>query len=376
MDGDEKIMMVGGGSSGEGVNNRLVLTSVDDDGDYFRSISSLQKKKKEEQHQRQKKVQESQEEEQKYQIYKRIIPPETTSSSSSSSSFTEDQTHETAIIISTHLIPSHPSLNTLLETIDSLKHIEGLPPKSQLILTVDGLNDNTAKNRQTYFLLRSNNNHHKLKLYIKALKHEFIQKDNYFNVQIMASNHHRGLGHILHDAIDTLLHPNTKYAYILQQDLPFIRPINHTAILQTAYDHPNKLHIVRFNTRSNEIMDREKVPCWNQTEPFQSIHNIHLHKTPLWSDRNHWVNLTYWKTVIQPNIDLNTFPEVKMSKLAWVDCRMYGPYMYGLPGEKEYVKHTDGSERYGKKIKARIERGDVKKEDLKEKTIREEKIEI
>ncbi len=276
--------------------------------------------------------------------------------------------YETAVIISTHLIPSHPKLDIIKETVDSLNHLIGLPKKSQIILTVDGLNENTPENRKSYHLLKTPANKNKLKSYIEALKKQY---GHLINVRIMVSDKHRHLGENLQNAVE-LLDEKTEFAYILQQDLPFTRDINHTAIVKTRREYPEYIRLIRFNNRQSRILKNS--PCWNQTEPVQHINGIHLHRTHEWSDMDYWVDLKFYREEILAKIDLNNFPEVSMMSKARKNCSFYGPHMYGLPEEKAYVKHTDGAERYGKKLKARIANGDIKKEDLMPNTIREESI--
>ena len=278
--------------------------------------------------------------------------------------------YETAIIISTHLVPSHPSLSILKETMDSWKYLSGLPANSQIIITVDGLADNTSTNRKSYFLLKSNENENRRQQYIAALKEEFRHREN---IKIMVNERHGHLGNILKNAVE-LLDPRTEFVYILQQDLPFIRNINHTAIVKTRREYPEYVRLVRFSHRPNPILN--KIPCWNQTEPVQSVNGIHLHKTSQWSDMNHWVDLKFYREHILSKINLNNFPEVAMQSNAAKNCSFYGPHMYGLPGEKAFVKHTDGAERYGQKLKTRIANGAVKIKDLRLSTIREENISI
>ncbi len=277
--------------------------------------------------------------------------------------------YDTAVIITTHLIPSHPSLEIFNETLQSLKFLKGLPSNSQIIVTVDGLNEDTPENRQTYHLLKSESNEKRLQIYINTLKMAYR---NHENINILVSKAHQHLGWTLKNALD-YVDKKTKYLYILQQDLPFIRDINHTAIVKTVQDYPDIVNLIRFNNRINRVQRHD---CWNQTEPVQNINGISLHKTPTWSDMDYFTPVPFFRDHILSSVDLNDFPERSMMKIAWKNCSFYGPHLYGNPLEEAYVKHTDGAERYGKKLKARIAKGDVKKEDLKASTIREEKIEI
>ena len=76
----------------------------------------------------------------------------------------DSQSRETAIIIPTHLVPSHPSLHLLMEVMNSIdKYISGLHPKAPIIITVDNLMDNSKRNRAKngLFLLDNEENRKK-----------------------------------------------------------------------------------------------------------------------------------------------------------------------------------------------------------------------
>lgn len=277
-------------------------------------------------------------------------------------------TDRTAVIITTHLIPTHPSLEILNQTIESLKFLKGLPSNAQIIITVDGLNEDTQENRKAYHLLRSEVNQAKLQSYIKALKEAYGYRDN---VKLLVSKIHQHLGWSLKNAIQ-FLDQGTEYVYVIQQDLPFVREINHTAIAKTVQEFPDIVNLIRFNNRPNRVLQNSE--CWNQSEPVQHVNSIHLHKTPQWSDMNYFTPLWFYREHILSTINLDGFPEQTMMNIAWKNCSFYGPHLYGAPLDHAYVKHTDGAERYGYKLKARIARGEVRKEDLRPITIREEKI--
>ncbi len=249
-----------------------------------------------------------------------------------------DEDYETAIIISTHLIPSHPSLDILNETMKSLNYLNGLSPNTQIIITVDGLREDNAKNRRDYQLLMSNKHKEKLESYLVALYKAYSR---HTNVKIVVSGTHIHLARNIMKAID-LLDPRTEYVYILQQDLPFIRKINHTAIIKTIREYPDVVRLIRFNNRENRVLRNTR--CWNQTDAVQSVNGINLHKTSHYSDMNLFTSLDFFRNHILTVVDLDDYPEATMMRLASRNCSFYGPHLYGKPGEHAYIKHTDGGE--------------------------------
>mmetsp|Transcript_6010 Transcript_6010/g.6705 ORF Transcript_6010/g.6705 Transcript_6010/m.6705 type:complete len:358 (-) Transcript_6010:127-1200(-) len=290
-----------------------------------------------------------------------FIKNSTTPTPEKQTSVSKTNNYETAVIITTHPIPSHPSLEILNETIESLKFLKGLSPKSQIIITVDNLVPNSDKSRKEYHLVMTSENRVKFEAYLVNLYHTF---SHWENVKIIVSGNHVHLGTNIKKALD-MLDPRTEFIYVLQQDLPFIKDINHTAIIKTSREYPEIVRLVRFNIRYNRIL--EKLPCWNQTS--FNINGISLHKTPKWSDQNHFANVKFYREDVMPLLKLDDFPEGRMMTIAHHNCSYYGPHMYGKPGDAPFVKHTDGAERYGKKLEARINRGDVKKEDLRPHTL-------
>ena len=257
-----------------------------------------------------------------------------------------DKDFETAIIMSTHCIPSHPSLKILEDTIESLKYLSGLSPNSQIIITVDGLAENTHKNRKEYNLVKSNVTSQKLESYVIALQKAYGQSKN---IKILVSPTNIRLIGNIKNAVNHL-HPRTKYVYVLQQDLKFIREVNHTAIVKTFKEYPDTVQLVRFSKKKEK---KNPHPCWNQTEPVQNINGIYLTKTPHWSDMNHLVSLDFYQKYIVPLLKGVNFPEQRMMSIANQNCTFYGPHLYGPALDGAYISHTDGTERYGQKFKAR-----------------------
>jgi hypothetical protein len=166
-----------------------------------------------------------------------------------------------------------------------------------------------------------------------------------------------GLAENLKKAV-SMLHPDTKYMYIVQQDLPFVERINHTALVKIVKEHPDLVRIVRFNNYGtvNDV--------YNCSEPYavQEIqgYGITLKKYKKWSDQNHFSTVEHYKKDVFPSTGGKVFPEARLQQKSFKNCTFYGPYYYfeGSRGGPWYT-HVDGTERYGDKLAERLRNGQL-----------------
>jgi hypothetical protein len=277
--------------------------------------------------------------------------------SSSENISVDEKIQETAVIIPTHLVPSHPSLDLLLNTFNSIRqYISGLHPKAPVIITVDNLLEDSPKNRgeNGLLLLLNEENRHKLEMYLKALYKHFAHEEN---VKIVVAGKGIGLAENIKKAVD-ILHPKTKYMYIVQQDLPFVAKVNHTAIVKTVKEHPQLVRIVRFNNYGsvNDVYNCDEP----NIVPEINAYGITLKKYKKWSDQNHFATVEHYKNDVLPATGGKVFPEARLQQLAFKNCTFYGPYYYfeANRGGPWYI-HVDGTERYGDKLVERLRNGQL-----------------
>jgi len=264
---------------------------------------------------------------------------------------------KTAVIITTHLIPTHPLLDNLLQVIDSIKiNLAGLPDKAPLYITVDGLAGQTDK----LFLNDSERNQKKMDLYLKALYKHFAGQDH---VHIIASERNIGLTENLRRVVDSL-DPETKYMYLIQHDLPFVKLVNHTIILDTA-EHRSDLRLVRFAWRRLPAS-----PCSGPgTEDIISStgnpqEEVIFRKGSKWSDQNHFARVDHYRNDIFPIVK-SVFPEMTMNDLAIKNCSYFAPYYYNRGEGGAVYEHTDATGRYSFKLADRVRKGELKFSDLR-----------
>lgn len=169
------------------------------------------------------------------------------------------------------------------ETISSLHFLHGLSPTAPLIITVDGLKT-TAKI----------DDHKRLRQYVKSLQHTFQQS----HITIVVSPNFLHLAGNIFKATDMV---TTEFVYVLQHDQPFIREVNHTALIKSMQEYPDYLRIVRFSLRNIKLIHSDKLngKCFGQETLVDHVNNLNFTKTPAWSDNNHLTRKTYYEEVKQ-----------------------------------------------------------------------------
>ena len=281
---------------------------------------------------------------------------------------------ETIVIISTHLVPSHPSLDLLQQVIQGYReNLIGLPKDAPLIITVDGirLNDESKgkgkrKNQKLNIDMAETDESRQIyHEYIQNLYKEFGLLEN---VRIVTAGINIGLSKMLKQVIDAHIDANvTKYMYLLQHDLKFTKPVNHTALIQLAEEYPKDINIVNFKRNRNRLF------CTNVTND-DIIHQesgIRFRKTYRWSDQNQFARISHFINDVLPEVACERcqlrFPEMKMMRLAERNCEKYGLYSYDA-GSQQMYQHLDGSERLGENLAKRIREGKIRYSTLSKYT--------
>lgn len=255
-------------------------------------------------------------------------------------------TRKTAVVIFTHLINAHPSLDPLMTIYNGTKlYLNGLPEKAPYFITVDGIKDVPKNLEGELFLMESKENRNKYDEYIRRLQIHFKDQDN---VKILVAGTNIGLANNIRRVIENLS-PETKYMYLFQHDLPLVREINHTDILATA-EANDKMRLVGF--KGEHPINR---PCGDD---ITSESGIFYRRFKQWTDRNHFVRVDHYKNDILPKV-VSNFPEDNMHKPTRLNCTYFAPYYYEAGKGDPYYEHTDASERYGFKLFERVKRGEL-----------------
>lgn len=184
----------------------------------------------------------------------------------------DNSLHDTTIIITSSLIPSHPSVGLINQTISSLRHIEGLPPRTPIIITVDGAPSHDFE-RST-----RSNKRAILEQYVQSLRATYYDSHNVTIVQ------QRSQIHLIGNVRKALEQVQTEFVYMVQHDMAFISPINHPALVRTFQDYPEEVRLVRFSPRKTLVRGRDKMGLCGPVVDFEA-NGIELAKTHTWSDK-------------------------------------------------------------------------------------------
>ena len=238
---------------------------------------------------------------------------------------------DTSIIIPSSLIPTHPNITMINQTLHSLKHLRGLSPKAPIFITID-----FPKNSPTNQTLE------RLDQYIQNLK-DLVQHQT--NIHIIQSMAHRHLSGNLRLAIDRV---HTKFVYLVQHDFPFLKDIDHNNLRKSLEEYPQYLRNVRFE-KNNRIWGpvcHEWIKRLNisDTTPADHVNGLNFTLFQKWSDQNQFALRSYYDEQLTRIGTSPRFPEQPQQYAAdTVSCAMFGQHVYGNYGEEgKYILHLDG----------------------------------
>lgn len=223
--------------------------------------------------------------------------------------------HNLTVVITASLIPSHPDIRFIKQTIESLRYIH--KPDIKVILAHDYHNDP----RYAKYL-------YNLQKYIANKK----------NIHIVKRNTHGCLTGNVRHAVNYV---NTKYMLLMQHDLPFVRDIDMNKVIEDMQNHPQIKHL-RFSYKPNAHEIRPKNKALFGTI-LQGKHYQYM-QTAIWSDQNHLTTVDYYKNVILPKCPDGNYMEHTLFKIQTNKNLqdLYGTYLFGNLKEGNYVKHTNG----------------------------------
>jgi len=236
---------------------------------------------------------------------------------------------ETAVVILTNLCPSHPSLEMLQETMESLEHLRGLSPNAPIYIMVDHLDVLVAAAVTEEIIEKEK----RLEQYVHNLYAEYEHNSN---IHIVVNVMNKHIGGSTQKALQ-LLHPRTRYIHLVQHDFKFITDINHTAIVKTMDEERpggNPIPMVRFNKRHSVA------GCGNLTR--LDVNGITLEPSTTWSDNNHVAKVEYYKELLNKLVFLKRPPEGPMQVQANANCALNAQWLYGANGHQYAIEHLDG----------------------------------
>ena len=235
------------------------------------------------------------------------------------------ENNDLTIIITASVIPSHPDITMIKETMKSLDLINH--KNSKIILAHD------YSDKKEY------------KEYLKNLENYVENMDN---VQIVVRD---DWGHLTGNVRNAMKYVKTKYILVVQHDFPFIQAVDIHKIIEDLKS-TSELKCIRFNKRNNNqiIGWGKKFNYNNLYNKYQVNKNYSYISSPNWSDNNHICSTEYYNNVILKISKDKTAMENNLKNIKRDNkfIKKFGPYIFGDLNEKAYINHLDGSGRWTK----------------------------
>jgi hypothetical protein len=245
---------------------------------------------------------------------------------------------DTAIIISSSWIPTHPSTFMVDTVVNSTINFVGLSPSTPIFITVDDIPTSSLTEEKQA----------SLDAYVYSLYRTYMSNPK---IHIMVSMEHWHIGGNVLKALQLIQHhyPHVQYLHYMQHDFEMARAVNHTALVQTMKDHP-KVNYIRFKYKQYETS-----PVWCGSDIGDTailsvsgdIDNATIFHTRKYSDNNHLVRFQWYFDLIKSMMYYKRAPELPSQKIAYDACatnESLGLYTYGYPGRTEtpVLQHLDG----------------------------------
>ncbi len=236
------------------------------------------------------------------------------------------------VLITSSLIPSHPSIEVIRTTIESLKYI-GLKKEYSKVLIALDVNPVRPKKRGSRYTD-----------YKKNLQN-YLNENPDFDYEITQKP--KGGNGLVGNIMNAFSRVKSEYVLIVQHDMPFYeKEINIHKIMEDMDRNP-KLKHVRFNKRSNipRGFDGENKALFGKQEKEK---NYTYTRTGGWSDNNHICLASYYRKIVFPRCKPRGFMEKFLNgthKRGSGNNKMnpiFGTYLYGPRKQEPQIWHKNG----------------------------------
>ena len=229
-------------------------------------------------------------------------------------------------IVTGHCMPKYPD-NTeyMIHTLESFKYIKNFND-SKVIIALDGNEKIEYENKYNIYK-------EKLRTYIKdKLNYKLICHEKNLN--------------LVENIYQTLRYVDTKYIFLIQQDLSFINEFDLKSVLDDMENLPQIKHL-RFNDTENIRIKGRNDDNEKFGEKTIERNNKYI-STGVFSDRNHICKLEYYTNFIFKNGPLQKpigwkYPcfgmEHILAQKPMENQNEYGTYIYGELGFKQMITH-------------------------------------
>jgi hypothetical protein len=236
------------------------------------------------------------------------------------------------VVILAHPVKSHPSLNLILKTYNSLSKLN-LPSNTKIILSHDAPKTDLSKEMISQF-----NN------YLLELRQYFRYSEN---VIITVTPKHKFLSGNIRHALSFI---KTKYVLLMQHDLAFRANVNIASLLEVMSSNDQIKH-VRFNKRDNNIREgwdfyiKQRAEFIREDTFQTSAGEVKLFRTLAWSDQNHLTTVEYYKKLVLPLCrNFRVYPEDMLNPFTRPQLfSVFGNFVYGALDAPATIEDLDGS---------------------------------
>lgn len=264
---------------------------------------------------------------------------------SSTQQASENKTEDTAIIITSSYIPTHPSTYMVESVLNStLDHIIGLSATAPIFITIDHFRFSDFQGLPPVLQKRIND----VEQYQVNLLNKYLTNPRIHIVQAAKFSH---IGGSVLKALNLIErhYPTVRYAYYLQHDFFFFKDIDHAALVNVMDENP-KINYVRFPKKDpwqmirqcgdeTAILYNETYVANNGTAPRARA----LHPTSDYSDNNHLVRFDWYKpTIASMGIKMTRAPENPLQKRANMGCVHKTPRADDITGLYLYHERSIG----------------------------------
>ncbi|CAJ1957696.1 unnamed protein product [Cylindrotheca closterium] len=247
---------------------------------------------------------------------------------------------DASIMITSNLIPTHPHIGMLEDTIFSLhRFLKGIPFDTPIYVIVDGLrpkefNENNWERRTNYIQ--------------NVREHNFAP---FTNVQVVPMEDHRFLAGCVKFALENNI--ETEFLYIIQHDLPFCREVDHWRLLKTMREHPDVLFNVRFRYNNKVSTTGSHCKSYKNMSDFpkEDFNGLSFFWTNFFSDNNHLTTKRYYRYLLSNFKHYRRSMENLISWKSRYNCTYMGQQIYGRRDDGEtHICHLNGRQAFGKKV--------------------------
>lgn len=284
----------------------------------------------------------------------------------------ENKTEDTAIIITSSSIPSHPSTYMIDTVVESIDRLIGLSETAPIFITIDHIRYTDFDGLPPALKERID----KLEEYTVNLFNQHLTNPRIHIIPGMKMWH---IGGSVLKAMNLIEkhYPEVQYLYYLQHDFFFARDVDHTALVNMFEVH-DKVNWVRFAKRSavtlhpgcagepNIELNRTFPISRGGTRIGEELSNntdtsigeglddnseisesadygkITIMPTTSYSDNNHMARFKWYKWLIESIIKVDRAPENPLQVRANDGCRLGKPLGLYIYGESNVIGHLDG----------------------------------